>query len=139
MLAIQLGEDAIQRVSNDHPSRPVLLNNLSISYGSRASRSTKVDSQTNDDMKRAIDLLQEAVDLSPLDHPERIQRLINLSVALGSPMTYDQSGSLEDLTRSIELVVDAIESLPVDHRDPVNTPHSTAMLRMKKSWQIATY
>jgi tetratricopeptide (TPR) repeat protein len=113
MLAIQLGEDAIQRVSNDHPSRPVLLNNLSISYGSRASRSTKVDSQTNDDMKRAIDLLQEAVDLSPLHDPERIQRLINLSVALAS--RYDQSGSPEDLTRSVQLIVDAIESLPVDH------------------------
>ncbi|KAI0085974.1 CHAT domain-containing protein [Irpex rosettiformis] len=108
--AIMLLARSIELTSDDHPEKPLSLNNLSNSLRDRYE-------QTGDakNLEDAIAHQFRAVELTPDGHPEKHIYLNNLGTQLGT--RFKQFGNLDDLDWAIIHFTHAVALTPEEHHE----------------------
>jgi tetratricopeptide (TPR) repeat protein len=100
--AIQVERKAIDAIPNNHPDRPIRLNDLGNWLGIRYSKKGAID-----DLEAAIQFAREAVNATP-ESPNRVLYLNNLAAGLGD--RYLRFGEISDLDEAIQVAQEVVNA-----------------------------
>ncbi|KAL2669750.1 hypothetical protein Neosp_015195 [[Neocosmospora] mangrovei] len=101
--SIELLQQAIGVIPQDHPERPGYLSNLSMRLGARYSRMRSIP-----DLDMALQFAREAVDRTPKEHRDCTIRLDNLAGRLAD--RYARIGRMTDLEEAIRICRELADS-----------------------------
>lgn len=103
--AIELTQNAVKEIDDDHPFLSMCLRSLGSLLNIRHSRTGAVE-----DLTRAIEAIQKAVEVIPENHPAFIEVLESLVRSLTA--RYKQTGQMNDIASAVEPLHKLVRTVP---------------------------